>query len=445
MITRSSISVSSDNGAVRCSYDMRKPISTLAMSTAKSGIYKIGAAACLGDIKIIRVSHDIHAVSVTEQCCSSKSVTITDICWSSVDPMNLVASYSNGSISRFNLSEKVTPFTLTCTFDFDRLSTYSINRISCHPTEDQIIATASADGIVKLYDFRASKNISSQVLKFGQRGLGATKDVQFNPFIDNVFAEVSENGTLKIWDRRNSDKPVMSKMKAHLNHITSVSWHPSSHWILATGSKDKTAKVWDFSVCDYQVTVTPDKNSGEPLLLHTINASSEIGRLVWTPKSTEGMKLKMQLATISTTATSLPAAAPSGHISVWDVTKPIVNVPICVLKGHGVETCTSIQWLDGLLSSAASAPSSATAATASTSSKSKKAKPKEGVSQSGKSQPSAYFVLSGGKDGKLLIQDLSLGYHPLTHANPTVTAISSQGHVSFHRSGSQQVAHDYRY
>jgi hypothetical protein len=42
-------------------------------------------------------------------------------------------------------------------------------------------------------------------------------------------------------------------------------------------------------------------------------------------------------------------------------------------------------------------------------------------------------ILSAGRDGKVLMQDLRYGYFPNHHLSPSVTAISSQGHVAFHR------------
>jgi hypothetical protein len=42
-------------------------------------------------------------------------------------------------------------------------------------------------------------------------------------------------------------------------------------------------------------------------------------------------------------------------------------------------------------------------------------------------------ILSAGRDGKLLMQDLRFGYFPNHHISPSVTAISSQGHVAYQR------------
>ena len=48
-------------------------------------------------------------------------------------------------------------------------------------------------------------------------------------------------------------------------------------------------------------------------------------------------------------------------------------------------------------------------------------------------------VLSAGKDGKLVVQDIRTGYFPRQHIASSVAVVSSQGHVAFHTGRVQRV------
>lgn len=60
--------------------------------------------------------------------------------------------------------------------------------------------------------------------------------------MEDVFAMVSDNGTLCVYDIR-LNRPVMKTTSAHAGEATSVDWHPSEKYILATGGgRDRLVK-----------------------------------------------------------------------------------------------------------------------------------------------------------------------------------------------------------
>lgn len=206
-------------------------------------------------------------------------------------------------------------------------------------------------------------------------------------------------------------------------------------------------KIWDFSSCSTGVClsdadealsasscgiVTPTTagnsistgaNQKPTHVLHTPNA---VGRIAWRPTSANNSRPQRQQLQL---ATSSPDR---GDISVWDVNMP--NIPVCILKGHSNEACTGISWLDtptgGPSSNSVIGPD-----------KSKGVKgsfllrtpPVQAQREERNWLGVHQHILSSGKDGRLLVQDLRNGTFPLQHIARAVATISSKGHVAYQR------------
>eukprot|EP01034_Spumella_vulgaris_P025777 gene25777-32269_t len=274
-------------------------------------------------------------------------------------------------------------------------------------------------------------------------------------------------GNLRLWDRRHMDKPIMSKTSAHSQPVLTVAWHPSSEGVLATGSRDKTVRIWDNNLCS--LDTASHFEGGEPVCTHTIHTSAAVGRVMW--RSGED-QYRNQIASIAAhtaaghvvtgAANTNFSADASGNVSIWDLNHP--NIPVCVLQGHDVsDCCVDFSWIESL---AAETPGSGNgtptggpggAGTTSVNSSG----PKSGKKQNSKSynfanyqrslevqqlkehhqsqQAITQYVLSvsSGKDGgRLLVQDMrsiDSVLFPYDHISPSVVAISSQGDAAFHR------------
>eukprot|EP01032_Pedospumella_encystans_P021105 gene21105-23947_t len=470
-------------------YDAQKNAQVISVSN----VQRLAALGCSSELKIVRIESPS---GITDMCTYTNAPvnsTITDISWATFDVGKLAIAYSNGSITCLNVAEKASRQSqiLSEEWNSGKVST-GVNRISWHPFESNTIASANQDGIVRIFDFRTS-GATAKITSYGQRGFVATRDIEFDPFHADIFAEVSENGSLKMWDRRFTSKPLVNKTKAHSGQVLTVSWSPCWEWVLATGSKDKTVKIWDFSTCPIQYQdIDSSKSNGssgnnwEPEVVNTIYTHSEVSRLRWsiTNTSTNGSAnntIAPLLATISTSAGT--SAESPGHIAVWDLLNQ--NIPLCILKGHGQDLCADFSWLNhstalSPIPLANSGPSnnSSTTDRSAASSIASLVNPRRagrgGSNNSGKQQPDArrkgqandatsplslpgsglssksnadeapvrqlnpvtalvLGILSAGRDGKILIQDIRYGYFPNHHISPSVIAISSQGHAAFHR------------
>ena len=165
----------------------------------------------------------------------------------------------------------------------------AINRLSWHPTgrRPYLLLSGSQDGMVKLWDRRATNssvtNASKNIVEnrstwFGFGGSSnsnssrqlpnsftqsttittatwhccstyqpkceAVRDIKWSPYMDDVFAMVAGEWLLT-YDIRLPSRWLM-KESAHAGEATSVDWHPTHKFKIATGgSRDRCVKVWN--------------------------------------------------------------------------------------------------------------------------------------------------------------------------------------------------------
>lgn len=174
----------------------------------------------------------------------------------------------------------------------------AVNRLSWHPTgrRPYLLLTASQDGSCKLWDRRATSS-SSTIPRGSDSGAGfntsasqsttfntlsakswfgfggaqtvhqntqqpllamnhrtatwhcvstyqpkcdGVRDIQWNPFLDDVFAMVAGEW-LVVYDIRINGKPMV-KESTHAGDATSLDWHPSRKYTIATGGRDRSVK-----------------------------------------------------------------------------------------------------------------------------------------------------------------------------------------------------------
>ena len=134
-----------------------------------------------------------------------------------------------------------------------------------------------------------------------------------------------------MWDRRNVGSAFL-KITAHSSNGFAVAWSPTREWVLATGSRDKTVKVWDLSDLVAETASTSHTSNAVPRPLHTLFAPSAVGRISWRP----GRGNVDQLVTAA-------ADGGTGEILIWNVKH--AHVPVCVLHGHE-DVCSGLVWMD---------------------------------------------------------------------------------------------------
>ncbi|KAG0257261.1 CCR4-Not complex caf1 ribonuclease subunit Caf1 [Mortierella polycephala] len=167
--------------------------------------------------------------------------------------------------------------------------------LSWNPTLQGHLISASEDTTVCHWDINAATKDKKVLDAFRiYRGHTAVvEDVAWHALHDSLFASVGDDQRMLIWDTRStsSDKPVHN-IRAHVAEVNCVAFSPSSEFILATGSGDRTVGLWDLRNL---------KNR-----LHSFEShQDEILQLAWSPHN----------------ETILASAGGDRRINIWDLSR----------------------------------------------------------------------------------------------------------------------------
>ncbi len=221
----------------------------------------------------------------------------------------------------------------------------SVNALAISP-DSNILASASDDKIVKLWDLNTQKVLAS-LSGHSQ----AVKSVTFSPD-GQILATASDDKTIKLWQVETLEE--ISTLFGHSHAVKSVTFSPDGQ-ILASGSWDKTIKLWDVNsgreictITGHQLQVNAVAFSPQGQLL----ASASYDRTIrlWEISALEDFQRELQnrpcyslLGTLSGHAWAVLTVAfsPDGKIlatgsddntiKLWEVN---TGQLICTLVGH---------------------------------------------------------------------------------------------------------------
>lgn len=107
------------------------------------------------------------------------------------------------------------------------------------------IGTVSDDLTLQIIDVRHSETNKSAV-KASRGHLDAINALSFNPNSEVLVATASADKTIAIWDLRNVKEKVHT-LEGHNDAVTSLAWHPTEAGILGSASYDRRIIFWDLS------------------------------------------------------------------------------------------------------------------------------------------------------------------------------------------------------
>ncbi|OUL34278.1 hypothetical protein BV372_14260 [Nostoc sp. T09] len=113
----------------------------------------------------------------------------------------------------------------------------SVYGVSFSP-DGKILATASADNTLKLWDTSTGKEIKTLI-----GHTNSVNDISFSPN-GKMLASASDDNTLKLWDT--STGKEIKTLIGHTNSVKGVSFSPDGK-MLATASSDNMVKLWNTS------------------------------------------------------------------------------------------------------------------------------------------------------------------------------------------------------
>lgn len=117
-----------------------------------------------------------------------------------------------------------------------------VNSLAWHPSEGTLLATGSFDRTVSLIDVRAADgpgNIKTSKLP------GDCEAIAWDPFNEQYLTVASEDGTVTCWDVRNFDQPCWSFVAHEFGGISDLSYNQHIPGFFTTCAVDKTVALWD--------------------------------------------------------------------------------------------------------------------------------------------------------------------------------------------------------
>lgn len=108
----------------------------------------------------------------------------------------------------------------------------------------------------------AESNRSALVVKGGHSD--ALNALAFNPASEFLIATASGDKTIGIWDIR-STKEKIHTLEGHVDAVTSLQWHPKEASILGSASYDRRIIFWDLARIGEEQT-PEDAEDGAPEL-----------------------------------------------------------------------------------------------------------------------------------------------------------------------------------
>lgn len=116
-------------------------------------------------------------------------------------------------------------------------STDTISTVSFNQTETSVLASASTDRAVVLYDLRTSMPLGKTILKF------ASNAISWNPMEAFNFAVANEDHNIYVFDMRQLGR-ALNVLKDHVSSVLDVEFSPTGEE-LVSASYDRTVRLWN--------------------------------------------------------------------------------------------------------------------------------------------------------------------------------------------------------
>ncbi|KAF8248973.1 WD40 repeat-like protein [Wilcoxina mikolae CBS 423.85] len=287
-------------------YDLDSPILALSANVDGDRIVIAGREI----IRILRVGfNDISEAANLRLPGEQKRHFQYDVKWGPNYQKNIIATAgTNGTICLYDIKEGRLDRTLK---EHGR----QVHRIAFNQANGNLLLSASQDGTIKLWDMREKKSRHTFVGK-----ADAVRDVQFNGRNATEFAAAFDSGAIQKWDYR-KESIYERKINAHNGPVFVIDWHPDGRHC-ASGGRDRTIKVWDFTA------------DARRQAKHTITTMASVSRIAWRP---------LKNANTETTQLASCAISNDHRVQIWDFKRPFI--PTRILDAHTNST-TGMLWRD---------------------------------------------------------------------------------------------------
>ncbi|CAG8536059.1 2121_t:CDS:10 [Dentiscutata erythropus] len=253
-------------------YQLKNPLTALSSSPDQNHVIVAGGSV----LKILNVSErEITEESNLNIRHGNRNNNITDVKWGNSYTKNKVATAATtGSISMWDVGNGQPRNEI-------KIGAHSrvVNRVCFHPRQGDCLLSASHDGTIKLWDLRDS-NPTATITFEGK--CESVRDVQFNPGFK--------------WDLRKSNI-YERRLNAHVGPVLAIDWHSDGRTI-ASGGRDRSIKIWDMGGT---FSIKPKEK---------IYSMSSVARVQWRPNNLS------EIASCSLQG--------DNRIFVWNIKRPYI-------------------------------------------------------------------------------------------------------------------------
>ena len=341
MIRRARILSRPDGSRVEASFDLKSGVNAISANGAllgyTQGTYEQRCLVCAvgrDDLKVFKVSipegdDDQGFVEVVNMRNHAKkkglNLSTVDVKWSPTTPNLVATAATNGAVIMWNLDASLSAPSaprnrqLNLQESIYKEHTRSVNRVAWHPSENNLLVSGSQDGTIKMWDRRQAESILT--LKPNSESV---RDVQYCPTSQSRLAASFDNGTVQVWDVRKVKKRE-AKLSGHNGIVLAIDWHPKRPNILASGGRDRWIHVWDLASPAAPLAGSRSRARHAPA--RSIQTIASVSRVSWRPG------YKYQLAS--------SASVLDNTVQVWSTLRPYA--PLACVRGHNNVT-TGVLW-----------------------------------------------------------------------------------------------------
>ncbi|KAF2232752.1 histone acetyltransferase type B subunit 2 [Viridothelium virens] len=185
----------------------------------------------------------------------------------------------------------------------------TVNDVQHHPFLSHAIGSVSDDCTFKLIDTRLSG--TSRAAREAKDHTDAVNALAFHPIEEVIFATGSADRSVRIWDLRNL-KMSLAVLESHFESVQTVKWDPHHFNMLASGSQDRRVLLWDLSkIGDEQTQEDAEDGPPELAFMHA-GHTAPISEFSWN----------------KTNPWMLCSASEDNLIEIWQPAKAIVSRPV---------------------------------------------------------------------------------------------------------------------
>ena len=150
-----------------------------------------------------------------------------------------------------------------------------VEDVCWHKFHDKVFGSVGDDKRLMLWDIRGSKPTHSI-----EGHPSEILSLDMNPYNEYLVATASADKTVALWDMRNM-QIKMGVFDQHQDEVTGLQWAPFNESILASSSQDRRVNVWDLSRIGQELSQV-DMEDGPPELLFVHGGhTSKISDISW--------------------------------------------------------------------------------------------------------------------------------------------------------------------